>query len=101
MNLPSDIDTDGVMLRNMALHSVVRDMITRRAKFFPQVRVSRPHFQVRFYDETWSQISAPVCVHCHSMECYPEIVSKLTDIQSACLPVGLLNSGCNSHKTCN
>ena len=38
-DLPSDPDTDGVMLRNMAMHSVVRDMITRRNTFFPQYGV--------------------------------------------------------------
>lgn len=54
MDLPSDADTDGVMLHNMALHSLVRDMITRRNNFFPvslqraltTVTLSRPHATV-------------------------------------------------------
>lgn len=38
-DLPRDNGTDGVMLRNMAMHSVVRDMITRRNTYFPQYGV--------------------------------------------------------------
>ena len=39
MSLPADpgpAGSDGVLLRDMARHSVTRDMITRRQVFFPQ-----------------------------------------------------------------
>ena len=42
MSLPSDpgpSGSDGPTLKDMALHSVVRDMITRRQTFFPQYGV--------------------------------------------------------------
>jgi|EP01047_Picozoa_sp_COSAG01_P042264 hypothetical protein len=42
MSLPEDTGpegSDGLVLKDMALHSVVRDMITRRQVFFPQYGV--------------------------------------------------------------
>ena len=39
LDLPRHAETDGVTLRNMATHGIIRDMITRKNMFFPKYGV--------------------------------------------------------------
>ena len=39
LSVPSDTGTDGTRLHHMAIHGIIRDMITRRNTFFPKYGV--------------------------------------------------------------
>lgn len=43
MSLPADGGTDGPTMAKQATHSIIRDMITRRARFFPKYGMSFEH----------------------------------------------------------